>query len=310
MGKVLIIKLGAFGDVIQSDGAIRDIRAHHPQDEIVVMTTPAFRKIFERCPHINRVLVAPRAPRWRLDLMYKLRQQLRAEQFDMVYDLQNADRTCFYYTWFLRGTPWSGIVRGCSHRYVVDNHRKVPSLQRHAAQLTAAGVKVVHTLEPDVSWLADDATPILAAEKVSTPYIVLITGCSARHPQKRWPYYNQLAEKLMAQGLEVVTVPGPDELADVKTFPGKVLLGPRGFYNWFELAGILKQARFVVGNDTGPSHLAAHLGVQGLALFGPHASALSTSIERAAFKALEVPELASLSVAQVLNEVNRRLASA
>ena len=38
MNRILVIKLGAFGDIIQSDGALRDIRAHHAKDEIVVLT--------------------------------------------------------------------------------------------------------------------------------------------------------------------------------------------------------------------------------------------------------------------------------
>ena len=65
MQRILVIKHGAFGDVIQCDGALRDIRAHHPGDEILVLTTPAYAKIFRRCPHVDRVLIDPRAPRWR-----------------------------------------------------------------------------------------------------------------------------------------------------------------------------------------------------------------------------------------------------
>ncbi len=38
--RVLIIRHGAFGDIVQSDGAFRDIRAHHPGAEIDLLTTP------------------------------------------------------------------------------------------------------------------------------------------------------------------------------------------------------------------------------------------------------------------------------
>ncbi|MFP3435778.1 hypothetical protein SB781_39120, partial [Paraburkholderia sp. SIMBA_061] len=41
--RVLVIKLGAFGDVLLADGALRDIRAAHPGAEIAVLTTPAYR---------------------------------------------------------------------------------------------------------------------------------------------------------------------------------------------------------------------------------------------------------------------------
>ncbi len=42
--KILIIKLGAFGDVMMSDGAFRDIRAHHQNAHISVLTTPPIAK--------------------------------------------------------------------------------------------------------------------------------------------------------------------------------------------------------------------------------------------------------------------------
>lgn len=307
MARVLVIKHGAFGDVIQCDGALRDIRAHHPQDEIIVLTTPPFRRIFERSPHINRVLTDPRAPRWRLDLMYRLGKTLQQEKFDMVYDLQNSGRTQQYYRWFFKCTPWSGAAKGCSHPHRAANPRAIPALPRLASQLKDAGLPVVHTEKPDVSWMAADVAPLLAQASVTGSYIVLITGCSASHPEKRWPYYNELAKQLMAAGHTVLTVPGPDELAEAASFPGIGITTPQGYANWFELAGILKGARFVAGNDTGPSHLAAHLGVPGLALFGPNLSPVQTSLKRDNFDALQVPDLSALSVETVLQEIVTRL---
>jgi ADP-heptose:LPS heptosyltransferase len=285
MTRILLIKLGAFGDVIQADGAIRDIRAQHPTAQITVLTTPAFSKIFARCPHVNAVLTDPRLPRWRLDILWTLKKKLTAEQFDLVYDLQNNGRTRFYRRWLLPHVNW------CQFR----GDKKLPALTRLEQQLHQAGLSTPHTRLPDLSWMADDVREGLATAGVSGPYIVLIPGCSARHPNKRWPHFATFARLLMAQGHTIVTAPGPDELAEADSFPGIVLKGPRGFYNWFELAGVLKGARFVVGNDTGPSHLAAHLGVAGLALFGPQTSAAHTSIERADFRALEVPDLAALT---------------
>jgi len=301
--KILVIKLGAFGDVLQADGALRDLRAAHPHDHLTVLTTPPFRKIFERAPYVDAVLTEPRAPRWRLDKMLALRHQLRAQSFDRVYDLQNSSRTGFYWRWFLREVWWSGAVPGCAACYNPPNRKQIPALERLAVQLQAAGIAPTQTRQPDLGWMADDVRADLAAAGITRDYIVLIPGCSARHPHKRWPYYRELAERLIEQGVAVVTVPGPDELATAHEIPGVVLTGKNAFMNWFELAGVLKGARFVVGNDTGPSHLAAHLGVPGLALFGPHTSAARTSIERERFKALEVPDLAALTVDRVLEEL-------
>lgn len=309
MQRILVIKHGAFGDVIQADGVLRDIRAHHKEAEIVMLTTPAFRQIFERSPHVDRVLLDPRAPRWRLDLMRKLKAMLVAEKFDMVYDLQNTPRTAFYFRWFLPNTKWSGTAKGCSHPHKAINPKSIPAIERMVGQLQDAGVPVVHARTPDVSWMADDVSTLLQEAGVTGKYIMLIPGCSARHPHKRWPHYEALARQLISEGHTIVTGPGPDEIPDAYSFPGAVIKGPQGFIKWFGLAGLLKGASFVVGNDTGPSHLASHLGVPGFALFGPHTTAERTSILRSNFSAIEVPDLAALPLERVLGEIKAQLAA-
>jgi ADP-heptose:LPS heptosyltransferase len=304
MQRILVIKHGAFGDVIQSDGALRDIRAHHPDAEIVVLTTPAYARIFARCPHADRVIVDPRAPRWRLDHMNALRNQLRREGFARVYDLQNSARTAFYFRWFLRDVEWSGTAPGCALPHLAKDPKKIRTLDRLAGQLRDAGVPVLRTLSPDVGWMAEDATAILG--DVRRPYIVLVPGSSARHPQKRWPHYDDLARALMAAGYDVVTAPGPDETGP--DLPGHALRGGKGFLDWFQLAGVIKSAAFVIGNDTGPTHLASHLGARGLALFGSHMPAERTGVVRDEFGAIEVKDLKELGVARVMDQVRKRLA--
>lgn len=296
--KILVIKLGAFGDVVQADGALRDIRAFHDDAEIILLTTPPFRKLMSRCPHVDRVLTDSRAPFWRIGEWLRLARMFRGEQFARVYDLQKHDRTELYRKLFFRNVSWSGRQAG---------PRPLSALEGFVTQLENAGIPANHCLLPDVSWMADDMSLFLEREGVRKPYVALIPGCSARHPQKRWPCYAQLAAELIDRGYEVVTAPGPDEIELAKSIPGRTLLGPNGFLNWFELAGVLKGACYVVGNDTGPSHVASCLGKPGLALFGAHTTAARTGICRGEFRAIEVPDLATLPVGTVLDAVLPRL---
>ncbi|MBC7102884.1 MAG: glycosyltransferase family 9 protein [Parvibaculum sp.] len=303
--RILVIKHGAFGDVIQAEGALRDIRENHPQAFIAVLTMPAYRAILARCPHVDETIVDERAPRWRIGRMLALKAKLRGLDFDMVYDLQNSKRTAFYFKWMLKDRRWSGTAKGCSHPHRAKDPKKIRTLDRLAGQLEDAGLTIRHTRKPDVSWLAGDASGLLAAAGVTAPYIVLVPGCSVRHPQKRWPHYAELATRLIAAGETIVTAPGPDEVELARAIPGTCIEKT----NWSALAGILKGARFVIGNDTGPSHLAAHMGVAGLALFGSHMPAERTGILTENFGAIEVDDLATLSVTRVFDEVERRLAA-
>ncbi|MBX3491842.1 MAG: glycosyltransferase family 9 protein [Parvibaculum sp.] len=305
--RVLVIKHGAFGDVIQAEGALRDIRANHPHAHIAVLTTPAYRGLIARAPFIDEVVVDARTPRWRLDAMWALRKTLRAGHFDMIYDLQNSSRTAFYFRWMLKDCRWSGTAKGCSHPHRAAEPKKIRTLDRLAGQLADAGLRIERTLTPDVSWLADDVSELLDKAGARKPYIVLVPGCSARHPQKRWPYYDKLAAALIADGHEVVLAPGPDEVELARTIPGIKLTDTHGLLSWYELAGVFKNADFVVGNDTGPSHLASHIGTPGLALFGSYSPAERTGIARENFGVIEVEDLSALAVERVLAEVKRRL---
>lgn len=296
--KVLVIRHGAFGDIVQADGALRDIRAHHPGVEIVLLTTPPFRKLLERCPHFDRLAIDERrAPIPQLGKFLRLRRALLAEGFTRVYDLQSSGRTKNYRRFLLPKADWNDN-RAFNGR---------PMCECYKLQLEHAGVEATHVMSPDVSWMVDDMTVFLASVGVRPGYIFLIPGCAAKHPHKRWPWYAGLASELIARGHQVVTAPGPDEIELCKSIPGITLLGPKGFLDWFKLAGVIRAAAFVVGNDTGPSHVAACLNRPGLALFGAIGSAAKTGILRDNFLALEAAELNALPVQEVMEAILARL---
>jgi len=304
---ILIIKLGAFGDIIMAEGAIHDIRNNYKNDHISVLTSPAYKKIYERCPWVDTVIVDPRDPRWRLDLMRKLNRKIGFDNFDVIFDLQRANRTSFYYRWFVKKASWSGMAAGCDLPYSVPPTREISVLEEFAIQLKSAGLSVEHTLSPEPTWFIEDVAEILHEAKVSDPYVVLLAGASARRTEKCWPYYDKLAEKLIGKGICVLTVPGPDDFDLCRTIPGIMLTGPHKYLNFFQLAGVLQKAAYVVGNDSGPSHLASHLGVPGLALFSGHVPAYRTGIERDNFIYIEAEKMDLIPVERVYGEIQKTI---
>jgi heptosyltransferase-3 len=82
----------------------------------------------------------------------------------------------------------------------------------------------------------------------------------AGSPKKRWPLerFQELAERL-ARRMPVEWCAGPED----------ELPGARRFEDLYELACWLAAARIYIGNDSGPTHLAAAVGTPVVALFGP-----------------------------------------
>ena len=86
---------------------------------------------------------------------------------------------------------------------------------------------------------------------------------------------------------EILTAPGPSEIGLCKDLKLKMILNNDKPTNINQLSKIIKQASFVVANDTGPAHIAAHLNVKGLALFGSHTSAKKLVLKRIILKFLK-----------------------
>jgi ADP-heptose:LPS heptosyltransferase len=92
----------------------------------------------------------------------------------------------------------------------------------------------------------------------------------------------------------LVVAPGPDEIVEAKSFNVKIALNNNSALNFFELASLIKKSHLVISNDTGPAHMAAHLGARGFVLFGPHTTPEKVSIEREKFIAIQTMDLKSL----------------
>lgn len=291
--QLLLIKHGALGDLIQSIGLIMDIKQHYPNHEITLLTAPAYCQLMQRCPAIDYLIADNRAPIWRIDQQIKLKNKLKKQQFDVVIDLQNSERSRMYQQFWFAQTTWIG-------RSALAEEPS-SGLNGLIALLNAADIATPHAYQPELSWLVDDVSKLLHQYGMRNgEYIVLIPGSSAQHLEKRWPYYAALAKALMNAGHQVVVVLGPDEVALSKHMPGQILQG----LNWFELAGVLNAARCAIGNDTGPSHMASYLNKPGLAIFGPTTSAARAEIGRRQFDVIEVDDLVQLTLERVLQRLD------
>ena len=107
MSNILIIKLGSLGDLIQANGAIKDIKENYPNSKVLLLTSKPYSNFMSHCPYIDGVIIDRRLPRWNLFYLYKLKNLLESYNFSNVYDLQNSRRTYFYRKYFLKKSKWS-----------------------------------------------------------------------------------------------------------------------------------------------------------------------------------------------------------
>ena len=106
---------------------------------------------------------------------------------------------------------------------------------------------------------------------------------------------------------KVVTAPGPSEINEAKDINAIALLDNGRALDISQLTSLIKGSSFVVANDTGPAHIAAHVEAKGLTLFGKHTTAYKVSIERENFKAIQVNDLNNLSAEKVFEKISNSL---
>ena len=312
MSNILIIKHGSLGDIAQASGAIQDISENHKDDQIYLLTTKPYFDLFKKNPFIHEVILDKRLPRYNLIYLYFLMRELKKHNFSKVFDLQNSSRTNFYKNILSpKGgkTAWSSSITTLPNDKSKDEFDKSSVLERFDHQLKDSGLDTSNTLKPDFNWASTDINEIKISYKIDK-YILLFPFCSPHLSIKKWPHYNKLIELISnryGDEYKIVTAPGPSEINNVKDINAITLLDNGRALDISQLTSLIKGSSFVVANDTGPAHIAAHVGVKGLTLFGKHTTAYKVSIEIDNFKAIEVSDLNNLSAEKVFEKLTNSL---
>jgi len=312
MSNILIIKHGSLGDIAQASGAIQDIFENHKNDQIYLLTTKPYFELFKKNPFIKDVILDKRLPKYNLIYLYFLMRELKKYKFLKVFDLQNSSRTNFYKNILFSKSDkdvWSSSLTTLPINVNKEEFDKRSVLERFDFQLKTSMLNTSNTLKPDFSWASEDISEIKNFYKLKK-YILLFPFCSPHLSIKKWPYYNDLIKLIFdtfGDDYKVVTAPGPSELNDAKNINALALLDNGRALNISQLTSLIKDSTFVIANDTGPAHIAAHVGAKGLTLFGKHTTAYKVSIERERFKAIQVNDLNNLSVEKVFERLSSSL---
>ena len=312
MSNILIIKHGSLGDIAQACGAIQDILENHINDDVYLLTTNPYVDLFKKNKNIKEVITDKRLSRFNIFYLYSLMKIIRKYKFSNVYDLQNSKRTSFYKKILYpkaNYNTWSSSETTLPSGNTKDEFDKKSVLDRFKHQLETSGIKIKHTMSPNFSWSCTDISNIKSVYQLDK-YIVLFPFASSHLTIKRWPYYNDLInliKKQYSNNYKIVIAPGPNEIEDSKKINAECVLDNGKALDISQLSTLIKESVFVVANDTGPAHMAAHLGAKGLTLFGSHKSAILQSIERENFKAIQVSDLNKLSAEKVFEKLLKEL---
>jgi ADP-heptose:LPS heptosyltransferase len=294
--RILVVKLGALGNVILSLGPFAAIRRHHAGAHITLLTTAPFADWLARSPWFDTIWIDERPEWWDLAGWLRLRRRLIDGNFDRAYDLQTSGRSSRYFQLLPRRDrpAWSGIAHGCALPDRDPNRNRTHDIDRQFGQLRQAGIE---RREPgDLSWSHADITGFALPED----FALLIPGSSPHRLAKRWPIerYQELAAMLAERGLTSVVLGTAPEQPLARAIPSAIDL--TGRTDLARLTSVARGARIAIGNDTGPMHLIAAAGCPSVVLFSHDSDPALCAPRGPAVHVLRRPNLATLEVATVI----------
>lgn len=274
--KILLIKPSSLGDVVHSLPVLDALHRCFPEAEIHWLVAKGFEGLLEDHPMLKRVWIIHK-DEWKkisriqttVAELRTLFRDLRKERYDLVIDLQGLFRSGLIAK--ATGAPmrigfkearegsttfYTHTVEGGKDIHAVDRYLRIPAF---------LGCKVALVRFP----FPRSTHSLSLALPVSGEYAVMVPG--ARKPVNRWPAqrFGELALRLPIKTL-VLGSRGDRVLAEevVRASQGKAesIAGKTDIRG---LIQVIRGARLMVSNDTGPMHIAAAFGIPVFALFGP-----------------------------------------
>ena len=286
MKRILIVRLGAMGDIVHAVPVAAALRRAFPAARIDWLVSGKHRAILDLVPVVDRRLVInDRSDASGGSSPLPAIRELRHQHYDAALDLQGLIKSAAI-------ARLSGAKRvvGFSKRYLreplarffyTDAHdpggegMHARSETRHVVHINLGLLGALGISSPAVEFPID-ATPGAAAREVAQRtagrYAVLNPG--AAWPNKRWPP-DRLAQVAVAVRARyqlpsvVLWGPGEKDLADqvVAQSQGAAIAAPPTTIA--DLAVIVRDAVVMVSGDTGPTHIGAALGTPIVGIYGP-----------------------------------------
>jgi lipopolysaccharide heptosyltransferase II len=280
----LLVRLREIGDVVFTTPAIHALRAHFPGAHLAYVVEPAAAPVVERNPHVDELIVAPRAGGIGGVLAdLALGRRLRVARYDLAIDFHGGPRASLL-TWLSGARERIGYdVAGRGWMYTRRVERPRGLRRRHSVEnqwdlLAPLGIVPPDRVSFPVEMAADPRLAAAVDDRLSRAGVaagdpLIVMHVSAGNPFRRWPldHFVAVARGLLARDARrrVVVTSGPSERDAARQVIERSGALACGEFSLAELRALLDRAALYIGGDSGPLHVAATTRVPIVALYGP-----------------------------------------
>ncbi|MGO9114586.1 MAG: glycosyltransferase family 9 protein [Thermoguttaceae bacterium] len=278
--RILLVRLSAIGDVIHAMPVACALRARFPQAFLAWAVEQCAGELIEGHPAIDRRIVLARGWLRSPAGVWRLRKQLKDLAFDTAIDAQGLTKSAVV-AWLSgakrrigMGGRWGREISRWLNNALVDTDG-LHAIERGLKLLEPLGIQspAVRFEVPAAAADQKAAAELIHRLGLDDGFILIASG--AGWPSKLWPAdrYASVAAYLGSRwGLSCLLIWGNGAERTraeqiVAAAEGHAQLCPQ--ITLLQLAAIARRARFVIGSDTGPLHLAAAAGAPCIGLYGP-----------------------------------------
>ena len=301
---ILIIKHGALGDLIQITSSLKSIRQKYPDSKITLLTDIKFKFFSDRIIFVDEIIYENRPSFFRIDKWLTIILKIIKRRFNIVFDLQNSDRTSIYH-FFLRlfnsKIIWSGNRRGGRFKYHPKNFESIPIKDRIKNQLALMNIEIYD--KPDINWMMNKDIINLPNNK----FVILLPGSSPEHKHKRWPAekFAELANYLKEKNIDSIVLGQShsegEELKKIKLLAPNII--DFSDQDLDCLATTASKAIGAIGNDTGPTFIAAAAGCPITWLLSNHTDPNITQLLGSKVNTLKKDNISDITTDEVKNNL-------
>lgn len=288
MKNILLIKPSSLGDIVLALPALSALRKSFPDSKISWLVRPEFAPLLKNHPDLSEVILFDRKFLGKalfnpcaFAALVSFIWRLNRSKFDAVFDLQGLFRTAAF-SWLSGCKKRFGMAGAGEFAHLFYTHKV--KQDKDSIHLVDYYLKIVQTagahqtqvqfVLPVAPAAANAVKRLLASQGIKPDNYACFVPTSA-HQGKCWPAerFAALADRVSKKfHLSIIATGAASEKDAVERLKKKAnvpIVNFAGATCISELVALLKGARLVVSNDTGPGHIAAALGVPVVLLFGP-----------------------------------------
>lgn len=273
---ILVVRLGAMGDIIHALPAVAHLRRSFPQARITWAVDSRWSTLLNGNPDVHEILALPISVRQRrLNILswknfQAVRTSIRARNFDLAIDFQGLLKSALV-VFFSGADRAIGFTRNQLREPISSFFYSdlVPSKSQHIVEKNLDLARAIGAKSGPITFPIPDGKP----SQILPSGEFILANPIASWMSKQWPstHYAELAKFLWKnRKIPLVIDFAPQHRACAEEIyklapDGSVVLHPSSLEG---LIAATRRARAVVGVDSGPLHLASALGIGGVAIYG------------------------------------------